>query len=39
MLRIQKFSIIKTSKQPNVNISTNYPLLKGTDKSLYTSCN
>ena len=38
MLRIQKFSI-KTSKQPNVNISTNYPLLKGTDKSLYTSCN
>lgn len=29
MLRIQKFSI-KISKQPNVNISTNYPLLKGT---------
>lgn len=38
MLRIQKFSI-KISKQPNVSISTNYPLLKGTDKSLYTSCN
>lgn len=38
MLRIQKFSI-KISKQPNVKISTNYPLLKGTDKSLYTSCN